>query len=172
LKLYKQYINSLNAFERAVRMAWKKWKDKGATVRKEDPTYVLKGIVHQSEGYIFNLNMVRRFYERDSYNYFNYRPHFSSPMPSATRGRIMRGHLKDSLMAQLYGEQEKSEEMLKKEQDIVETLVLEVWKRYKKSPDPKSDALKKELMTALAVAQGSGVISSDIEEIVDEVGRF
>jgi hypothetical protein len=45
----------------------------------------------------------------------------------------------------------------------------EVWERYQKSPEPKSDALKRELINALALAQASSLENPLMDEIQEEI---
>jgi citrate synthase len=158
VELYRQYILSLEAYIKAIQEAC-------AIFMKAH----LPGPRREIDFY--KIESLRRFYETDAYKYFTYRPHIKSPLPPMTRMRVARGYMKDGSFAQLLGNYERAEEKMKQAQDEVTAIVSETWRRYKETPEPKSDAVKRELLNALALAQVSLLEIPLMGEIQGEVNR-
>lgn len=159
LRLYRQYIVSLEAYARAIKEAC-------AVFAKAH----LPGPRRQID--LYKLETARRFYERDSYRFFNYRPHIKGPRRPTTRTRTAKGYMKDAIAGQLFAKDKRVDQMFKQAKEEIEALCRDVWERYKKSPDPKSNEVKNELFKALELAQLSGVDSLTVEEIAEETSRL
>ena len=159
LKLYRQYIVSLEAFVKGVCEAVEIFK------KSELP-----GPRRQID---FNtLDSLRRSYERDAYKYFTYRLGFKSQFPPETRSRIARGYVKDAQTAQLFGNEKRSMEKLMDAQKEIEKLCDEIWGRYREAREPKSEEMKRELVEALTLAQQAQAESATVNEMSVEAGRL
>ncbi len=159
LKLMRQYIVSLETYVRNIKEAC-------ALFGKAH----LPGPRRQIDFY--KLETARRFYERDAYRYFSYRPGIKSPLPPPTRRRMARQYMKDAHTAMSFGNVERANDKLTKAQKEVAALLDEVWKRYKASSDQERNAMKGELLEALQIAQyvlGDNHIPFEISE---EVGKI
>jgi len=158
LELYQRYISSLEAFTKALLEAI-------AIMNKSH----LPGPRRQVDFY--KLDQLRRFYETDAYKYFTYHPHVKGPLPPQTNYRSGRGHLNDAKYAILLGNDTKAVEDWNRAADKAVKICREVWERHQKSPEPKSDALKRELINALALAQVFSLEIPLIDEIQQEINR-
>jgi len=159
LKLYRQYIVSLEAFVKAVC-------DAVETYEKSD----FPGPRRQID---FNrLDSLRRSYERDAYKYFTYRQGFKTQSPPETRNRVARGYVKDARTAQSFGNEERAIDKLVHGQKEIEKLCEEIWGRYKEAREPRSEEMKRELVQALTLAQEAQAESAAINQMSVEVGRL
>ncbi len=159
LNLMRQYIVSLETYVRNIKEAC-------ALFGKAH----LPGPRRQIDFY--KLETARRFYERDAYRYFSYRPGIKSPLPPPTRRRMARQYMKDAHTAMWFGNVERANDKLTKAQKEVAALLDEVWKRYKASSDQERNSMKGELLEALQIAQ---YVLSDNHiplEISEEVGKI
>jgi hypothetical protein len=159
LKLYRQYIISLETFVKAVCEAVEIFK------KSELP-----GPRHQID--FSTLDSSRRFHERDAYKYFTYRQGFKTQSPPETRSRIARGYVKDAQTAQLFGNEKRSMEKLMDAQKGIEKLCDEILGLYREAPEPKSEEIKGELVEALTLAQQAHAESATVNEMSVEAGRL
>ena len=159
LKLYRQYIVSLEAFVKAVCDAIEMWKRTG-----------LPGPRRQID--FDGLDSLRRSYEGDAYKYFAYRQGFKAPSPPETRSRVARGYVKDARTAQFFGNEERVIGKMVQTQKEIEKLCEEIWKRYRETREPRSEEMKRELVQTLMLAQGAQAESATINEMSVEVGRL
>ncbi len=159
LKLMRQYIVSLETYVRNI-------KEESALFGKAH----LSGPRRQIDFY--KLETARRFYERDAYRYFRYRPGIKSPLPPPTRRRMARQYMKDAHTAMSFGNVERANDKLTKAQKDVAALLDEVWKRYKASSDQERNSMKGELLEALQIAQSVLDDNHIPLEISEEVGKI
>jgi len=172
MKLYKQYLISLDVYVKAINEACAVFirETEGTDsrdskrglgprdVRAQEQKLVLYpdlSSAQMPDGGInfYKLETLRRFYERDAYKLFTYRPNIQHPIPPATRRRLVRGYMKDAAGRQWFGDLERSNEKLEAAQKEVEKICEDVLQRYHNSPKPRSEALIKELMEALEITQ-------------------
>jgi hypothetical protein len=161
IELYQRYISSMQAFTKAALEAI-------AIANKSS----LPGPRRQPDFY--KLDQLRRFFETDAYKYFTYHPNIKGPLPPQTRMRSGRGHLKDATTAQLLSNETKALVDCNRAAEEAITMCREVWERYKESPEPKSDEIKRTLLDAVALVQvfGDEKTSELGEEINQEVNTI
>jgi hypothetical protein len=192
LKLCKQYISSLEAYRKAIHeacviaMRESEESDSQDSKRGAGPRDVralekktvfypdlLTSQLQEGKINFYMIETLRRFYERDAYKLFTYKPHIQSPMPPATRRRMTRGYLKDASFAQWIGKMQRADEKIKDAQREVEDLCKEELVRFRKSPKPKSDASIRKLLKVLALAQYTlPVDSSILAEVHEEANQI
>jgi len=196
MKLYKQYISSLDVYTKAIHEAClifmrestreSEGTDAQDTKRGSGPIdiraleqklmlYPDLSSSQLPDGGInfYKLETLRRFYERDAYKFFTYRPNIQHPIPPTTRRRLVKGYLKDTAGRQLFGDFERSKEKIEAAQKEVEEICKDVLQRYRNSKVPRSEALIKELKKATEIAQYTLPAESSVRlEIEDEYNQI
>jgi len=192
LRLCKQYISSLEAYTKAIHeacvIAMRESEESDSqdskrglgprdirALEKKTVFYpdLLTSQIQEGKINFYQIETLRRFYERDAYKLFTYKPHIQSPMPPATRRRMTRGYLKDVAFAQWIGKMQRADEKIKDAQGEVENLCKEELVRFRKSPKPKSDQSIRDLLRVLALAQYTlSADSSVLEEIEEEANKI
>jgi hypothetical protein len=159
LKLYRQYIISLEAFVKAVcdAVEFHERSDSPGPRRHID---------------FSRLDSLRRSYEGDAYKYFTYRQGFKTQSPPETRSRVARGYVKDARTAQFFGNEERVIGKLGHARKEIEKLCEEVWKRYREAREPRSEEMKRGLVEALMLAQEAQAESATINQMSVEAGRL
>lgn len=159
LRLYQQYITSLESLVREAEVAM-------SLMSKKD----LPGPRRQID--FGRLNMLRRFYERDAFRYFTYRPHIRGPLPPASGRTRARDHARDAVGALWLGEEKRAASDLNDVQREIEALCADVWNRYELSPRPPSVGIIRELITALSLAQSVGLESPVTEQMQEAMSTL
>jgi hypothetical protein len=121
---------------------------------------------------LYRLNMMRRFFERDAYHYFNYRPHMSMASPFGTTHNVVAGYSKDASIAQLINRDDRANDSFSLVREEVEKHCKEVYDAYQRTDDPIPDSLKYAIVVAAQLVDLSGTDTPNAQLIMELLSRL